>query len=73
MSIETTFPDIYESFNEGFFAFPKSENQFSKMALDQVHEQNSCTIKSCGDATDLVNNIEESALIWLETSGPDVA
>ena len=43
------------------------------MALDQVHEQNSCTIKSCGDATDLVNNIEESALIWLETSGPDVA
>ena len=72
MSIETTFPDIYESFNKGFFAFQKSENQFSKMALDQVHEQNSCIIKSCGDATDLVNNIEESALIWLETSGPEV-
>ena len=36
----------------------KNQNQFSQMALDQVHEQNNHTIKSCGGATDLVNKVE---------------
>ena len=73
MTVETMFPDIYENFNKGFFTFQKSENQFSQMALDQVHEQNNRTIKSCGGATDLVNKVEESALIQWETCGPEVA
>ena len=63
MTVETMFPDIYENFNKGFFTFQKSENQFSQMPLDQVHKQNNCPIESCGDATDLVNNVEESVLI----------
>ena len=42
------------------------------MALDQVHEQNNCPIKSCGGATDLVIKIEESALTRWETCGPEV-
>ena len=73
MTDETMFPDIYENFNKGFFIFQKSENQFSQMALDQVYEQNNRTIKSCGGATDLVNKVEESALIQWETCGPEVA
>ena len=73
MTVETTFPDIYENFNKGFFTFQKSENQFSQMALDQVHKQNNRTTKSCGGATGLVNNIEEPALIWWKTCGPELA
>ena len=73
MTVETTFPDVYENFAKGFFSFQKSNNQFSRMALDQIHEQHNRTIKSCGGATDLVNKVEESALIRWETCGPDVA
>ena len=73
MTLEDMFPDIYENFAAGFFSFQKSDNQFSQMALDQVHEQNNRTIRSCGGATDLVNKVEESALIRWETCGPDVA
>ena len=72
MTVETMFPDIYENF-KGFFTFQKWKNQFSQMALDQVHEQNNRTIKSCGGAIDLVNKVEESALIRWETCGPQVA
>ena len=66
------FSDIYENFNEGFFTFQKSENQFSQIVLDQVHGQNNRTIKSCGGVTDLVNNVEVSALIRWETCGPEI-
>ena len=72
MTIETMFPYIYENFNKGFFTFQKSENQFSQMALDQVHEQNNPIIKWCGGATELVNKVKESALIRWETRGPEV-
>ena len=43
------------------------------MGLDQVHEQNNAVIKGCGGATDLVNKIDDSALIRWETYGPDIA
>ena len=72
MTVETMFPDISENFDKGFFTFQKSENQFSQMTLDQVQQQNNCTIKSCGGATDLVNKIEESALIRWEMCDPGV-
>ena len=73
MTVESMLPDVYENFNKGFFTFQKSENQFSQMTLDQVHDQNNRTIKSCGGATDLANKFEESALIRWETCGPEVA
>ena len=73
MTVETMFPDIYENFSKGFFSFQKSENQFSQMALDQVHKQNNRTIKSRGGATDLLNEVEGSALIQWKTRGPEVA
>ena len=73
MTVETMFLDIYENFNKGFATFQKSENQFSQMALGQVHKQNNRTTKSCGGATGLVNNVEEPALIWWKTCGPELA
>ena len=63
MTVETMFPDIYENFDKGFFTSQKSENRFSQIALDQVHDQNNRTIKSCGGVIDLVNKVEEAALI----------
>ena len=72
-TVEAIFPDIYENFNKGFFTFQKSDNQFSQIAVDQVHEQNNRTIKSCDGATDLVSKVGESALIRWGTCGPEVA
>ena len=43
------------------------------MALDQIHKQNSCVIKSCAGAVNLVNKEDESALICWETCDPDIA
>ena len=73
MTLETMFPDVDENLAKGFFSFQKSNNRFSRMALDQVHERNNRTIKACGGATDLVNKVEEYALIRWETCGPDVS
>ena len=73
MTVETMFADIYENIHKGFFTFQKSENQYSQIALDQVHEQNNHPIKSSGGATDLISKVEESALIRWEMCGPEVA
>ena len=73
MTMETNHPEVYKNLKKGGFSFQKSKNQFSRMALDQVHEQNNRVIKSTGGATDLVNKCDDSALIRWETCGPDIA
>ena len=73
MTTETNHPEVYKNLKKGFFSFQKSKNQFSRMALDQVHEHNNRVIKSTGGATDLVNKRDDSALIRWETCGPDIA
>ena len=73
MTMKVKHPDIYENLKKGFFSFQKSTREFSRMALDQVHEQNNRVIKSTGGATDLVNKSDQSALIRWETCGPDIA
>ena len=55
------------------FSFQKSNREFSRMALDQIHEQNNRVIKSCAGAVDLVNKVDESALIRWETCDHDIA
>ena len=72
-TLDTNFPDVFEYFSKGYFSFPKSKREFSRMGLDQVHEQNNAVIKGCGGATDLVNKIDDSALVRWETCGPDIA
>ena len=39
MTVHSTCPDVYAQFPKGNFSFQKSIRRFSKMALDQVHEQ----------------------------------
>ena len=63
MTMKVKHPDIYENLKKGFFSFQKSTREFSRMALDQVHEQNNRVIKSTGGATDLVNKSDQSAFV----------
>ena len=65
-------PEVYKNLEKGFFSFQKSNKEFSRMALDQVHEQSNKVIKSTGGTTDLVN-IHDSSLIRWETCGHEIA
>ena len=60
LTLDVKFPEVYTQMQKGFFSFQKSNREFSRMALDQIHEQNNRVIKSCADAVDLVNKEEES-------------
>ena len=71
-NLETNFPDVYAYFCKGFFSFQKSNRQFSQMGLDQVHEQNNAVIKGSGGASDLLNKVDESALLRWDVGNPEV-
>ena len=73
ISLPITHPDVYQQMLKGFFSFAKTKRPFSRMALDQIHEQNNKIIKGVGGATSLLNTQDESALIRWETCGPEVA
>ena len=45
--------DIYEQFRLGNISFLKTCSEFSRIALDQVHEQNNKVIKGSGGSTHL--------------------
>ena len=66
-------PSVYEEMVNGFFSFQKTSRNFSRMALDQIHEQNNKVIKGVSGATHLLNRIDGSALSRWELSGPDLA
>ena len=55
ISLPTSHPDVYQQILKGFFSFAKTKRPFSRMALDQVHEQNNKIIKVVGGATSLLN------------------
>ena len=67
------YPDVDEFFSKGFFSFKKGNRQFSQIGLDQVHEQNNAVIKGAGGASDLLNKVDESALLRWEVCNPEVA
>ena len=68
-----THPDVYQNMLKGCFSFAMSHHQFSRIALDQVHEQNNKVIKGQGGAASVLNSQNDSALIRWETCGPEVA
>ena len=70
-NLESNFPDVYRYFSQGFFSFQKTNKQFSQIGLDQVHEQNNAVIKGSGGATDLLNKVDESALLRWEVCNPE--
>jgi hypothetical protein len=71
LSLEYTSPDIYKFF-QGNFAFQRTNSKFSKMAPDQLHEQNNEKIKGAGGAVHLVNREDESGLLKWELCGPEL-
>ena len=61
MHLQLTCPDIYNEFNAGNFSFSKTKREFSKMAADQLHEQNNDIFKSVSGVTNLFNREDQSA------------
>ena len=72
-SLHLTCPDVYREFMEGNFSYLKTKSSFSRMGLDQLHEQNNKYIKGVSGATSLVNRQDESALIRWELCGPELS
>ena len=54
-TIEMNFSDVCNFLSKGNFSFQKSYQKFSRMDLDQIHEQNNELIIGCGGAIDLLN------------------
>lgn len=71
--LENRCPSVYESFKNGNFSFLKTKTKFSRIALDQLHEQNNKYIKSVSGATVLVNREDDGALVRWELCGPELA
>ena len=65
--------DVYQNMLKGCFSIAKSHHQFSRIALDQVHEQNNKVIKGQGGSASVLNSQNDSALIRWEICGPEVA
>ena len=49
-------PTLYEKFSDGKFTVQKKKKKFSKIALDQNHEQLNTGIKGVGGAIALTEN-----------------
>ena len=65
-------PSIYSEMTNGYFSFQKTNRKFSRMALDQIHEQNTTDIKGVSGATNLLNRVDNSELSRWELCGPDL-
>ena len=64
---------VCEEFIRGNFSFLKTKTSFSRMALDQLHEQNNKVVKGVSGATSLINRQDDSALIRWELCGPELS
>ena len=73
VNLENRFPDVFGEMMKGHFSFLKTSREFSRIATDQVHEQNNKIIKGTGGPTQIMNKNDDSALIMWETCGPDIA
>lgn len=71
VQIQEMHPSVYSKFEEGFFVVQKTQHHFSKIALDQNHEQMNEVIKGDGGAVGLTEN--EAALKRWMVSGPEIA
>ena len=77
MLLETLCPDVLKEFMAGNFLFQnflfQTNSKFSRLAIDQIHEQNNKIIKGSGGAKHLLNKTGESGLIRWETIATDIA
>ena len=58
---------------DGYFTFQKTSTEFSRIALDQFHEQNNAYAKGVAGATHLVNSTDEAGLIRRELWSNELA
>ena len=63
-------PSVYEAFREGHFTVQLSGNTFSRVAVDQAHEQNNAKVKGDGGAIGLTEN--PTALHRWMVAGPEM-
>ena len=73
MTVHEICSDIYVQFLKGDFSFQKTNRKFSKMPLDQMHEQNNERIKRISGATHLLNRADMSGIERWETCSPEIA
>ena len=64
-------PEIYDEFCEGHFVVQKTNRRFSKMALDQNHEQLNDTLKNDGGVIGHTQN--PSTMCHKQTAGPELS
>ena len=48
--------EVYKNLKKGFFSFQKSNKEFSRMAVDQGHEQNNKVIKSADSSLMMIHH-----------------
>ncbi|KAK3924496.1 3-dehydroquinate synthase, partial [Frankliniella fusca] len=65
-----TAPDVASAFSKGFFSLPKTNDPFTRISPDQVHEQNNKIIKGQGGAIGLTED-RQSLLRWM-LAGPEI-
>ena len=70
-SLSETHPDIFEAFSAGAFTANKTTQPFSRIALDQAHEQVNASVKGDGGAVGLTEN--PNALRRWMVAGPEMA
>ena len=63
MSLKWNFSMFTPSFRKETFRSKSPIGSFSRIGLDQIHEQNNKLIKGCGGASDLLSKVDDSALI----------
>ena len=73
MLLEILCPDVHKEFMAGNFSFQKTNSKFSRLAIDQIHEQNNKILKGSSGAKNLLNKTDESGLIRWKTVGTDIA
>ena len=69
---KTKFPDVCYFLSKENFSFQRSHRDFSRTGLNQIYEQNNKLIKGCGGASNLLNKVDDSALICLKTCSPKI-
>ena len=70
-TLHTRCPDVYREFCLGKFTIRKTKRPYSRMPIDESHEQNNTIVKGDGGAVGLTEN--PAALLRWMISGPEMA
>ena len=70
-TLEEHLPELYDEFFKGHFVVQKSRRPFSKIALDQNHEQLNDDLKNCGG---VIGNTQSPTTMRFKTiAGPELS